>query len=155
MAALWPLLLALSLGYIGAGGFVAHVESTCLLDDEGTPVDFTYCISFNKDLLACWDPEEGQIVPCEYGVLFKLAEFISNNLNKEEGLIQRLKNGLQDCSTHTQPFWNALTHRTSEQRGSRGAEPGEKRTKGMLEHCRSWFLAERDSVDPEEGLGWT
>ncbi|XP_028642313.1 class II histocompatibility antigen, M beta 1 chain [Grammomys surdaster] len=112
MAALWLLLLALSLGCMGAGGFVAHVESTCLLDDDGTPKDFTYCISFNKDLLACWDPEVGKIAPCEFGVLFKLAEAISNTLNQVESLIQRLHNGLKDCAMHTQPFWNVLTHRT-------------------------------------------
>lgn len=112
MAALWPLLLALSLRCMGAGGFVAHVESMCLLDDDGTPKDFTYCVSFNKDLLACWDPDQGKIAPCEFGVLYKLAEILSNFLNGQEGLIQRLHNGLQDCATRTQPFWNALTHRT-------------------------------------------
>lgn len=120
MAALWLLLLVLSLGCMRAGGFVAHLESTCLLDDEGTPKDFTYCVSFNKDLLACWDPDEGKIVPCEFGVLYPYAENFSRILNKEEILIQRLRNGLQDCATRTQPFWNVLTHRTSEQRGSRG-----------------------------------
>lgn len=99
---------------------MAHLESTCLLDDEGTPKDFTYCVSFNKDLLACWDRDEGKIVPCEFGVLYPYAENFSRILNKEEILIQRLHNGLQDCATRTQPFWNVLTHRTSEQRGSRG-----------------------------------
>lgn len=100
---------------------MAHVESTCLLDDSGTPKDFTYCVAFNKDLLACWDPESGQIVPIEFGVLYNLAVFISKSLNTNEALIRRLGKGLQDCAMHTQPFWDALTHRTSEQRGCRGA----------------------------------
>lgn len=112
MAILLPLLLGLSLGCVGVGGFVAHVESTCLLDDDGNPQDFTYCVSFNKDLLACWDPEEGKIAPCEFGMLYKLAESISNYLNNDEQLLQRLGKGLQDCAAHTRPFWNALTHRT-------------------------------------------
>lgn len=111
MAALL-LLLSLSLGCVGVGGFVAHVESTCLLDDDGVPKDFTYCVSFNKDLLACWDPEEGHVAPCEFGTLANLAMFISQYLNKDDSLIQRLHNGLQDCGTHTQPFWDVLTHRT-------------------------------------------
>lgn len=112
MAILLPLLLGLSLGCVGIGGFVAHVESTCLLDDDGNPQDFTYCISFNKDLLACWDPEEGKIVPCEFGMLFNLAKSISDFLNKDEQLLQRLGKGLQDCAVHSKPFWNVLTHRT-------------------------------------------
>ncbi|XP_012289428.2 HLA class II histocompatibility antigen, DM beta chain [Aotus nancymaae] len=107
-----PLLLGFSLGCTGAGGFVAHVESTCLLDDDGTPKDFTYCISFNKDLLTCWDPEENEMAPCEFGVLNPLANYFSDYLNKQDTLMQRLRNGLQDCATHTQPFWGSLTHRT-------------------------------------------
>ncbi|OWK07045.1 hypothetical protein Celaphus_00018543 [Cervus elaphus hippelaphus] len=63
MTVLLPLLLGLSLGCTGAGGFVAHVESTCLLDDDGNPKDFSYCISFNKDLLTCWDPLQASMVP--------------------------------------------------------------------------------------------
>lgn len=112
MTALLRLLLGLSLGCTGAGGFVAHVESTCLLDDDGTPLDFTYCVSFNKDLLTCWDPKEGKMAPCEFGVLNILAVQLSNYLNKQENLTQRLSAGLQDCATHTQPFWGSLTRRT-------------------------------------------
>ncbi|XP_015343005.1 HLA class II histocompatibility antigen, DM beta chain [Marmota marmota marmota] len=112
MTTLLPLLLGLSLGCTGAGGFVAHVESTCLLDDDRNPKDFTYCISFNKDLLACWNPEEGKIAPCEFGTLYPLAQQISQYLNHNDNLLQRLRNGLQDCATHTQPFWKSLTNRT-------------------------------------------
>lgn len=112
MTALLRLLLGLSLGCTGAGGFVAHVESTCLLDDDGTPLDFTYCVSFNKDLLTCWDPKEGKMAPCEFGVLNILAVQLSRYLNKQENLTQRLSAGLQDCATHTQPFWGSLTRRT-------------------------------------------
>lgn len=112
MTTLLPLLLGLSLGSTGAGGFIAHVESTCLLDDDGTPKDFTYCVSFNKDLLTCWDRNETKMVPCEYGALNVLAKYLSNYLNKQEPVIQRLSNGLQDCATHTQSFWGSLTHRT-------------------------------------------
>lgn len=112
MTSLLPLLLGLSLGCTGAGGFVAHVESSCLLDDDGTPKEFKYCISFNKDLLTCWDPLQANMVPCEFGVLYGLAKYLSDFLNRNENLIQRLSNGLQDCATHTQPFWKSLTHRT-------------------------------------------
>ncbi|KAM9234036.1 HLA class II histocompatibility antigen, DM beta chain isoform 1-T1 [Dugong dugon] len=112
MTSLLPLLLGLSLGCTGAGGFLAHVESQCLLDDEGTPKDFTYCISFNKAVLTCWDPEEAMMSPCEFGVLNGLAIYLSKYLNKQENLLQRLRNGLQDCAMHTQPFWGSLTHRT-------------------------------------------
>ncbi|XP_069880120.1 HLA class II histocompatibility antigen, DM beta chain [Dipodomys merriami] len=113
MITLLPVLLGISLGCTGAeGGFVAHVESTCLLDDDGTPKDFAYCISFNKDLLACWNPEEGIISPCEFGTLNGLAKNIANYLNQDKELLERLSNGLQDCATHTQPFWKSLTHRT-------------------------------------------
>lgn len=104
-----------------AGGFVAHVESTCLLDDDGIPQDFTYCISFNKDLLACWDPENRAMVPREFGVLNALATGLSDDLNKQETLLQRLSAGLQDCATHTQPFWGSLTQRTRKERGVQGA----------------------------------
>lgn len=96
---------------------MAHVESTCLLDDDGTAKDFTYCISFNKDLLTCWDPEENKMVPCEFGVLNPVANGLSHYLNQQDTLMQRLRNGLQNCTTHTQPFWGSLTHRTREQRG--------------------------------------
>lgn len=99
---------------------MAHVESTCLLDDDGTPKDFTYCVSFNKDLLTCWDPQEARMAPCEFGVLHVLANYLSDYLNRQENLIQRLSNGLQNCATHTQPFWGALTHRTREDRGAEG-----------------------------------
>ena len=153
MAALWLLLLVLSLDCMGAGGFVAHVESTCVLDDAGTPQDFTYCVSFNKDLLACWDPDVGKIVPCEFGVLSRLAEIISNILNEQESLIHRLQNGLQDCATHTQPFWDVLTHRTSEQRGSLGAQPGGQRTRRCVSNKGVDTWAGRDSVDLEEAAG--
>uniref|UniRef100_A0A671F176 Ig-like domain-containing protein n=1 Tax=Rhinolophus ferrumequinum TaxID=59479 RepID=A0A671F176_RHIFE len=112
MTTLLRLLLGLSLGCTGAGGFVAHVESTCLLDDNGTARDFTYCISFNKDLLTCWDPNEHQMAPCEFGALHGLATSLSIYLNTHRVLIQRLSQGLQDCTTHTQPFWGSLTHRT-------------------------------------------
>lgn len=106
-----PLLLGLGLGCTGAGGFMAHVESTCLLDDNGTPKDFTYCISYNKDLLTCWDPEKDRMAPCEFGTLYELAVSLSSYLNNSTKLLQRLRNGLQDCGTHTQPFWESLTHR--------------------------------------------
>ncbi|XP_006164602.1 HLA class II histocompatibility antigen, DM beta chain [Tupaia chinensis] len=112
MTTLLPLLLGLSLGCSGAGGFVAHVERNCLLDDDGNPKDFTYCVSFNKDLLTCWDKEEDKMVPLEFGFLQHLAGYIADILNQEETLLQRLRSGLQDCSTHTQPFWGPLTHRT-------------------------------------------
>ncbi|KAM6185073.1 HLA class II histocompatibility antigen, DM beta chain [Rhynchocyon petersi] len=112
MTLLLPLLLGLSLGCTRAGGFVAHVESRCVLDDEGTPQDFTYCISFNKDLLTCWDPQEEKMVSCEFGVLNPLANYFSESLNQQQNLLERLKNGLQDCATHTQPFWTPLTQRT-------------------------------------------
>lgn len=100
---------------------MAHVESTCLLDDNGMPQDFTYCISFNKDLLTCWDPNEGQMAPCEFGTLNGLAIFLSDMLNKQKNLLQRLSEGLQDCATHTEPFWGSLTHRTRKEGGVRGA----------------------------------
>lgn len=112
MTVLLPLLLGLSLGCTGAGGFVAHVESTCLLDDDGNPKDFSYCISFNKDLLTCWDPLQASMVPREFGVLNGLAKYLSQFLNRNDALIQRLSNGLQNCAAHTQPFWSSLTHRT-------------------------------------------
>ncbi|XP_057555382.1 HLA class II histocompatibility antigen, DM beta chain [Hippopotamus amphibius kiboko] len=112
MPALLPLLLGLSLGCTRAGGFVAHVESSCLLDDDGNPKDFTYCVSFNKDLLTCWEPLEASMVPREYGVLNGLAKYLSDYLNRNKNLVQRLSNGLKDCATHTLPFWTSLTHRT-------------------------------------------
>ncbi|EHB06471.1 HLA class II histocompatibility antigen, DM beta chain [Heterocephalus glaber] len=111
MSTLLPLLLGLSLACTGAGGFMAHVESTCLLDDNGIPKDFAYCIAYNKDLLTCWDPEEDRMAPCEFGTLHMLAVSLSNYLNNNTNLLQRLRNGLQDCATHTQPFWESLTHR--------------------------------------------
>lgn len=111
MTTVLPLLLGLSLGCTGAGGFVAHVESTCLLDDDGTPKGFTYCVAYNKDLLTCWDPEEGGMAPCEFGTLNPLAGYLSSYLNNNTNLLQRLHNGLQDCATHTQPFWGSLTGR--------------------------------------------
>lgn len=98
---------------------MAHVETTCLLDDDGIPQDFTYCISFNKDLLTCWDPKEGAMVPLEFGVLNFLATDLSGYLNNQEILRQRLSVGLQDCATHTQPFWGSLTQRTRKERGVR------------------------------------
>ncbi|XP_077017561.1 HLA class II histocompatibility antigen, DM beta chain [Tamandua tetradactyla] len=112
MTSLLSLLLCLSLGCTGVGSFVAHVESSCLLDDDGNPEDFTYCIAFNKDVLTCWDPQEAKMVPCEFGVLSILAQRLSDYLNQNGSLLKRLKNGLQDCATHTQPFWGSLTHRT-------------------------------------------
>ncbi|XP_012577177.1 PREDICTED: HLA class II histocompatibility antigen, DM beta chain [Condylura cristata] len=111
MTALLPLLLGLSLGCTRAGAFVTHVESTCVLDDDGTPSDFTYCISFNKDLLTCWDPDMGQMSPCEFGTLYSLAASIATYLNNDDNFLQRLSNGLKDCAIHTQDFWESLTHR--------------------------------------------
>lgn len=101
-----------------AGGFVAHVESTCLLDDDGTPQDFSYCISFNKDLLTCWDAEKGAMVPLEFGVLHPLAANFADYLNKQEILLQRLSAGRQDCALRTQPFWGSLTQRIRKERGA-------------------------------------
>lgn len=119
---------------VSVGGFIAHVESSCLLDDDGTPKDFTYCVSFNKDLLTCWDPDEAKMVPYEFGTLNVLANYLSDYLNQQEYLHQRLSNGLQDCATHTQSFWGSLTHRTRKERGvqrgyweaqlERGGRPG-------------------------------
>lgn len=106
------------------GGFVAHVVSTCLLDDDGIPQDFTYCISFNKDLLTCWDPERRAMVPVEFGVLNPLAANFANYLNKQEILLERLSAGPQDCATRTQPFWESLTQRTRKERGARGGGVG-------------------------------
>ncbi|XP_012900293.1 HLA class II histocompatibility antigen, DM beta chain isoform X1 [Mustela nigripes] len=112
MTTFLPLLLGLSLGSAGEGGFIAHVESTCLLDDDGTAKDFTYCVSFNKDLLTCWDRDKSKMVPLEFGALNPLAKYLSEFLNHQESVLSRLSNGLQDCATHTQSFWGSLTHRT-------------------------------------------
>lgn len=103
---------------VPAGGFIAHVESACLLDDDGTPKDFAYCVSFNKDLLTCWDSVEGKMAPCEFGALNFLAKYLSDYLNQQEPLLQRLSNGLQDCAARTQSFWGSLTRRTSKTRGA-------------------------------------
>lgn len=112
MSMLLRLLLGLGLGCTGAGGFLAHVESACLLDDDGNPQDFSYCISFNKDLLTCWDPQEGAMVPLEFGMLNGLATQLAGFLNNQDILRQRLSAGLQECAKHTQPFWGSLTQRT-------------------------------------------
>lgn len=103
------LLLGLSLGCPQAGGFVTHVESTCLLDDDGTPMDFTFCMSFNKDLLTCWDPQQAQMIPREYGALFPWASDLSNALNGIQSLIQYLSRGLQNCASLS--VWKPLIQR--------------------------------------------
>ncbi|XP_055988471.1 HLA class II histocompatibility antigen, DM beta chain [Sorex fumeus] len=106
-----PLLLGLSLCCTQAGGFVSQLESTCVLDDDGTPVDFSFCVSFNKDLLTCWDPQNATMIPQDYGTLFPLASSLTGYLNKMENLMQYLSRGLQDCASYTQPFWGSLTKR--------------------------------------------
>lgn len=110
--------LSCPLSLVPVGGFIAHVESTCLLDDDGTAKDFTYCVSFNKDLLTCWDRDKSQMVPLEFGALNPLAKYLSEFLNHQESVLSRLSNGLQDCATHTQSFWGSLTHRTRKKRGA-------------------------------------
>lgn len=110
MITLLRLLLGLGLGCAGAGGFVAHVESSCLLDDDGIVQDFSYCISFNKDLLTCWDPQKQAMVPLEFGVLSPLATSLSDYLNNQEILLQRLSAGPQDCVS--QSHFGSLTQRT-------------------------------------------
>lgn len=112
MMTLLPLLLGLSLGCTGAaGGFVAHVESVCVLDDDGTLQDYSFCISFNKDLLTCWDPDNATMIPVEFGALKGLAIYLSEIINHSKQLIELLSQGLKNCETHTQPFWRALTQR--------------------------------------------
>ena len=66
------------------------------------------------------------MVPREFGVLNGLAKYLSDSLNSDDVLIQRLSSGLQDCAVHTQPFWSSLTHRTRKERGEQrdGAERG-------------------------------
>lgn len=104
------LLLGLSLGCTQADGFVTHVESTCVLADDGTPVDFMFCVSFNKDVLTCWDSQQTMMVPCEYGMLFGLATNLSDMLNRMDSLLQYLSGGLKNCASRS--FWGQLTQRT-------------------------------------------
>lgn len=49
----------------------------------------------------------GQYGPREFGVLSGLAKYLSDSLNSDDVLIQRLSSGLQDCAVHTQPFWSS------------------------------------------------
>ncbi|XP_043818264.1 class II histocompatibility antigen, M beta 1 chain isoform X2 [Dromiciops gliroides] len=112
MRLLHLLLVGFSLGFSGAGGFVTHVETGCVLDEDGSVKDFTYCVSFNKDVLTCWDSETNKMVPVDFGILHMVAEELSKDLNKDSDLRNRLSNGFQDCASHTKPFWGPLTHRT-------------------------------------------
>ncbi|XP_051852306.1 class II histocompatibility antigen, M beta 1 chain [Antechinus flavipes] len=112
MKLLHLLLVGFSLGFSGAGAFVTHVESDCILDENGSVKDFTYCISFNKNVLTCWDSEIKKMVTVDYGILHPLAEYLSHSLNNNSALIHRLRSGLQDCASHTKPFWGSLTQRT-------------------------------------------
>ncbi|XP_068929505.1 class II histocompatibility antigen, M beta 1 chain [Petaurus breviceps papuanus] len=112
MRLLHLLLVGFSLGFSGAGGFVTHVESGCMLDEEGSVKDFTYCISFNKAVLTCWNSETNKMTTVDFGILYPLAEEISASLNNDSDFIDHLKKGLQDCFSHTKPFWGSLTQRT-------------------------------------------
>ncbi|XP_020829992.1 HLA class II histocompatibility antigen, DM beta chain isoform X1 [Phascolarctos cinereus] len=113
MRLLHLLLVGFSLGFSGAaGGFVTHVESGCMLDEEGSVKDFTYCISFNKDVLTCWDSEANKMAAVDFGILNPLAKKLSEILSNDSALMDRLSKGLQDCAIHTKPFWGALTQRT-------------------------------------------
>uniref|UniRef100_F6W4C3 Major histocompatibility complex, class II, DM beta n=1 Tax=Monodelphis domestica TaxID=13616 RepID=F6W4C3_MONDO len=112
MKLLLPLLMGLGLGFSGAEGFVTHVESSCVLDEDGSAKDFSYCISFNKAMLTCWDSETKMMVTVNFGILQGIAEQITNYTNHQSNFISRLSNGLQDCASHTKPFWGALTQRT-------------------------------------------
>ncbi|XP_038598189.1 HLA class II histocompatibility antigen, DM beta chain [Tachyglossus aculeatus] len=135
---LLPLLLSSSLLCSAADGFVLHVESSCVLDDQETPQDFSYCISFNKMALVCWDDQSEQLEACHFGVLSVWARLIADYLNNDTALIQRLRDGPRACLSFTKPFWGALTNRTrppsvvvTETRGSDGREAAEL-------NCRAW-----------------
>ncbi|XP_072497810.1 HLA class II histocompatibility antigen, DM beta chain isoform X2 [Notamacropus eugenii] len=112
MTLLYLLLVGFSLGFSGTGGFVTHVESGCILDEEGSVKDFEYCISFNKDVLTCWDSDTSKMVTVEFGILRPLADWLSDTFNNDTALINRLSEGFQNCASHTKPFWGSLTHRT-------------------------------------------
>ncbi|XP_074092703.1 HLA class II histocompatibility antigen, DM beta chain [Macrotis lagotis] len=113
MRLLHLLLVGFSLGFSGAGGnFVTHVESVCVLDEDGSVKDFTYCISFNKDMLTCWNNVISKMEIVEFRMLEPLAEWLADHINSDSAFIQKLSNGFQDCAIHTKPFWGSLTQRT-------------------------------------------
>uniref|UniRef100_A0A4X2LET6 Major histocompatibility complex, class II, DM beta n=1 Tax=Vombatus ursinus TaxID=29139 RepID=A0A4X2LET6_VOMUR len=125
MRLLHLLLLGFSLGFSGAGGFVTHVESGCILDEEGSVKDFTYCISFNKDVLTCWDSEANKMAAVDFGVLHPLAEELSEILSNRSDFMDHMNKGLQDCASHTKPFWGSLTQRTRKKEGAAERDPRE------------------------------
>ncbi|XP_028909799.1 class II histocompatibility antigen, M beta 1 chain [Ornithorhynchus anatinus] len=107
-----PLMLLASLLCPAADGFVVHVESSCTLDDDRALHDFSYCVSFNKMELVCWDDRSGRLEVCHFGVLAPWAQFIAAYLNNNTDLIRRLRDGPRACLRFAEPFWEALTGRT-------------------------------------------
>uniref|UniRef100_A0A8B9R2Q2 Ig-like domain-containing protein n=1 Tax=Anas platyrhynchos TaxID=8839 RepID=A0A8B9R2Q2_ANAPL len=153
-------LLGLALGVQGAGAFLMQVASSCPLAANGSVMGFDFTLSFNKNPLVCYDPDNQRFVACNWGLLQRQAMQLAAHLNNGSTWVQRIEARRQACSDLALRYWDwTALRRTQPQVRIIPAETGNARVPVRLT-CHIWgfyppevtviWLHNGDIVEPDD-----
>ncbi|XP_068520176.1 HLA class II histocompatibility antigen, DM beta chain-like isoform X1 [Anas acuta] len=153
-------LLGLALGVQGAGAFLMQMASSCPLAANGSVMGFDFTLSFNKNPLVCYDPDNQRFVACNWGLLQRQAMQLAAHLNNGSTWVQRIEARRQACSDLALRYWDwTALRRTQPQVRIIPAETGNARVPVRLT-CHIWgfyppevtviWLHNGDIVEPDD-----
>uniref|UniRef100_A0A8B9ZQM4 Ig-like domain-containing protein n=1 Tax=Anas zonorhyncha TaxID=75864 RepID=A0A8B9ZQM4_9AVES len=143
-----------------AGAFLMQVASSCPLAANGSVMGFDFTLSFNKNPLVCYDPDNQRFVACNWGLLQRQAMQLAARLNNGSTWVQRIEARRQACSDLALRFWDwTVLRRTQPQVRIIPAETGNARVPVRLT-CHIWgfyppevtviWLHNGDIVEPDD-----
>ncbi|KAM9263844.1 HLA class II histocompatibility antigen, DM beta chain-like [Morus bassanus] len=97
--------LGLVLSCQGAGAFLMHAASSCLLAANGSVLAFGFTLVFNKNPLVCYAPDARRFVPCDWGLLHNVATVVAFLLNSNDTWAERAEARRQACRDLAPHFW--------------------------------------------------
>ncbi|NXC47856.1 DMB protein, partial [Penelope pileata] len=121
-----------------AGAFLLHVANSCPLAANGSLLGFDFALTFNKNPLVCYNPEQRRFEPCDWGLLHRLSVQLTASLNNGTAWVQRAEARRQACSNVSARFWSQTAlRRTQPHVHIIAAETGNARVPVRLT-CHVW-----------------
>ncbi|NXH10895.1 DMB protein, partial [Bucco capensis] len=87
------------------GSFVMHVATSCPLATNGSVVDFSLTLVFNKNPLLCYHPEAQLWVACDWGLLHGVATILAFIFNRDKAWLERAEGHRRACHQLATNFW--------------------------------------------------
>uniref|UniRef100_A0A8B9UIM1 Ig-like domain-containing protein n=1 Tax=Anas zonorhyncha TaxID=75864 RepID=A0A8B9UIM1_9AVES len=134
-----------------------QVASSCPLAANGSVMGFDFTLSFNKNPLVCYDPDNQRFVACNWGLLQRQAMQLAARLNNGSTWVQRIEARRQACSDLALRFWDwTVLRRTQPQVRIISAETGNTRVPVRLScHIGGFYPPEVTVIWLHNGTSWS